>query len=268
MTYIILSLILFIFPNWLFYYLESMRQQKLEQFFPDFIRDLSSAIKSGKPLPLALGEIVNNDYGALTYYVRKLYYQINWGIPAAKAFQFFSILTDDPLIDRAMSTVIESVRSGGELDVVLDAVHESLLRIKILEEQRRSMVYKQVVQNYIIFFIFLAIIVVLQNFLLPVIEQMAEGGTLNMLLGASGGGAKLERKVEIDVSSLGAFIISLGKWFISINGVFMNLIILQGLFTGLIIGKLSTGKAATGTKHSFILISIGALVLSITSALK
>ncbi|MEM4396927.1 MAG: type II secretion system F family protein [Candidatus Woesearchaeota archaeon] len=267
MTYVILSLIIFIFPNWLLYYLESIRQQKLEQYFPDFIRDLSSAIKSGKPLPLALGEIINNEYGALTYYVRKLYYQINWGVPAVKAFQFFSILTDDPLIERAMSIVVEAVRSGGELDVVLDAVHQSLIRIKLLEEQRKSMVMKQTVQNYIIFFIFLGIIIVLQNFLLPVIEQLADSGTLNLLLGATGGGVKLERKVVLDSSSLGAFFLSFSRWFVSIHGVFMSLILLQGLFTGLFIGKLSTGKAATGTKHSFILMSTGALILSIASSL-
>ncbi|MEM2115857.1 MAG: type II secretion system F family protein, partial [Candidatus Woesearchaeota archaeon] len=264
---VILGLIIFIFPTWLFYYLESLRQQKLERYFPDFIRDLSAAIKSGKPLPLALKEIVKNDYGALSYYIRKLYFQIQWGVPAVRAFRLFQVITDDPLIDRAMSTVIEAVRSGGDLDVVLDAVHQSLMRIKILDEERKSMIHRQVVQNYIIFFIFLAIIIVLQNFLLPVIEEMARSGTLSMLLGAAGGGPILERKVDFDVSSPIHFLNSLARWLVSLHGVFLSLILLQALFTGLMIGKISAGKAAAGTKHSFIMMSVGSLVLSIAASL-
>ncbi len=267
-TLIIISLILFIFPNWLVFYLESLRRQKLEQYFPDFIRDLASAIKSGKPLPLALGELLDNDYGALNPYIERIYYQVQWGIPVAKAFQIFAVMTDDPLIDRAIATIIEAVKSGGELDIILDSVHKSLLQIKIIEEERKSMVYKQVVQNYIIFFVFLMIMIILQNMLLPTIQDLSKGGGFGSLLGVqSGTGERIKQHVDIRFDSVGAFINSLMEWLLSIEGVFMSIIVIQGFFTGIIIGKLSTGNAASGTKHSFILISIGMIIMSIAQSL-
>ena len=271
-TLIVLSLIMFIFPNWLIYYLESKRRKALEKHFPDFIRDLSSSIKAGKPLPLAISDTIDNDYEDLNPYVEKIYYQIQWGVPAAQAFKNFGQLTGDPTIKRSTRTVIEAIKSGGELEVVLDAIYRSLLQIRRIEEERESMTFHQIVENYIIFLVFLMIMIVLQNMLLPLIQSMATNGSAKILFqGASSAtqnshGSTLQSNVKIDMSSFSSFISTFGQWLVSINGIFMNLVLIQGFFSGLIIGKFSSGEGSLGTKHSFVLISIGLIAMSLAQS--
>lgn len=47
------------------------------------------------------------------------------------------------------------------------------------------------------------------------------------------------------------------------NDIFRILIVLQGFFSGLVIGKLSEGSIISGLKHSMILVIIGSLALLI-----
>ena len=46
----------------------------------------------------------------------------------------------------------------------------------------------------------------------------------------------------------------------SLNNVFLALIIVQGLFAGLVIGKLSEGKIMAGVKHSLIMTALSYLI--------
>jgi hypothetical protein len=54
----------------------------------------------------------------------------------------------------------------------------------------------------------------------------------------------------------------MGKWLISLSGLFFMLAVLQGLFAGLILGKLSEGRVQAGLKHSLALMTIAALIMS------
>jgi flagellar protein FlaJ len=270
LTYLVVSLIVFILPSWLIYYIESQRRKKLEEFFPNFIRDLSAGIKSGMTVPNAIKNLSKNDYGELSYYIKKLHYQISWGIPVQKSFEYFGILVDDPLIKRTMTIITESTRSGGEVETVLDSVYKSLLQIKQIETERESQASKQVIQNYIIFLVFVFIMVVLQNMLIPTMLDMAKDGSFASALGVSTSGGvddSLVFKTDISTKSLQLFLKSILEWFFSIQGVFIALVVIQGFFTGIMIGKLGSGKASAGTKHSFILISIGLITLTIAQSL-
>ena len=46
----------------------------------------------------------------------------------------------------------------------------------------------------------------------------------------------------------------------TLNILFLVLLIVQGLFTGLVIGKLAEGKIKSGIKHSLIMIALAYLI--------
>ena len=52
-----------------------------------------------------------------------------------------------------------------------------------------------------------------------------------------------------------------------VSRAFFYLLIAQGLFTGLFIGKLTEGNIKAGIKHSFVLVLIGFLVYAIAKIL-
>jgi len=102
--------------------------------------------------------------------------------------------------------------------------------------------YSLVVQGYIIFMIFIIITLVMQFKILPIATGL-------------GGVGSSEGLSDFDFGSSGSVA--------SINELmkpFIWLLITQGFFVGLVIGKISEGKIIAGLKHSFILVSLSILV--------
>src|SRR3989338_872490 len=65
-------------PYWLDIFNENRKQKELESRFPEFVRNLTGAIKSGMPAATSVIHVAETDYGALTPFVKKLANQIEW----------------------------------------------------------------------------------------------------------------------------------------------------------------------------------------------
>ena len=250
------------------YYSAMQRQKDIESRFPEFVRNLSGIIKSGMPVSRAIIQVSNTDYGHLTPYVKKLANQIEWAIPVHRALLNFSNASDSPVIKRAISTVIEAEMSGGNIEDVLQTVTESVIKIKSIKEKRKAAIHSQIVQSYIIFIIFLGVMVVIQNLLIPYIIGMGRSTTGNLdnplVSGATNSQAieKLTQEVKISYSSPAVFIRTSVRWFSSLQGIFLMLALIQAFFAGLVLGKMAEGDMRSGLKHSLILITIAFLVIT------
>ncbi len=148
-------------PFWLDIFAENRRQKELESRFPDFVRNFTGAIKSGMPAAQSVIQVADTDYGALTPYVKKLSNQIEWAIPFHKAFLNFGKETENVVIRRAIATMIQAEQAGGNIEDVLTSITDSLIQIKKIKEERKAGIHAQVMQSYIIFFVFLGIMILL-----------------------------------------------------------------------------------------------------------
>lgn len=247
---------------WLDYFIENNRQKQIETRFPDFVRNLVSIIKSGMPVSRAIVHVADTNYGSLTPYIRKLANQVEWGIPIHKALLLFGESIGNNVIKRAISTVIEAEMSGGNIEDVLDSITNSLVDIKKIKEKRKAAVFSQVMQSYIIFFVFLGVIIVIQNMLIPYVLEM-QGSTLGGVSLIPQPEISVVQKVTVNFSSFESFILTVSDWFVSLNGVFLMLALIQGFFAGIVIGKLSEGSIRFGFKHSLILVTIAFFLLSL-----
>ena len=246
---------------WVDFFIENNRQKQIENNFPDFVRNLVSAVKSGMPVSRAIVHVANTNYGPLTPYVKKLGNQVDWGIPLHKAFLIFSDSTDNNIIKRAISTMIEAETSGGNIEDVLDSITDSLVEIKKIKEKRKAAVFSQVVQSYVIFIVFLGVIVVIQNMLIPYVFELQDtGGEPSLIFQHA---VTVVQKVSLDFSSLPNLVTSLSEWFFSLNGLFLMLSVIQAFFAGIVIGILSEGNLKDGLKHSLILVTVAFFVMSL-----
>ncbi|MBD3361232.1 hypothetical protein GF358_00385 [Candidatus Woesearchaeota archaeon] len=248
---------------WFDFFLENRRQRELESRFLDFVRNLAGAIKSGMPVPKAILHVSKLDYGPLSEYVRNLGYQVEWAVPIHKAMIYFSNSTKNEIIKRAVSTVIEAEQSGGNMEDVLASITGSLIEIKKIKESRRASVHSQILQSYIIFFVFIGVMIVIQKMLVPYLTgtntQAMFGG------GADMPSSSLAVDIQIDTSSFSGFVITISEWFTSLNGIFLMLALIQGFFAGVIIGKLSEGDITSGLKHSIVLMTIAFFVMTVVA---
>ena len=234
-----------IFQFWLDALAEAKRQMEIEEKFLEFARSLEETVRSGIPIPKAIIEISDAHYGPLSPYVKKLARDIQWGIPMRESMMNFARRTKNNIIKRSITIVIEAEQSGGNIQDVLAAVTASVLQIKKIKEERRTNTFSQMLQGYIVFFIFVGIMVVLQIYLLPQLSEIS--GTA--LAGIGSISSILEPKTEVPST-------------INFDLIFTFLILVQGFFAGLLIGKFAEGNYKVGLKHSLILMLFGYLIFT------
>ncbi len=232
------GVVLAIAPLLVLKYRSFQKTAKIENRFPDFIRDLVEGVRSGMSLPQAISNTAENDYGHLTPYVKEMSARIEWGIPFDKVLRDFSEEIDSKIIKRAANTIIQSYKSGGNVGEVLSTVGSNIDKIKQLKSQRESELYGQMVTGYIVYFVFLGVMIALINYLLP---AMTVGGDIPDVggIGGMGGMGGVDEMLSM------------------YRPIFRNLVVIQSVFSGLVIGKLSEGELKAGGKHVAILLTVG-----------
>jgi flagellar protein FlaJ len=177
--------------------------------------------------------------------VQKLANQIELGIPVNSALRNFAFDVDNVVISRAVALIIEAERAGGEINYILDSVAKSIDEVEKLKKERKAAIYSLVVQGYIIFFIFLGIMLIMQFKIIPLVgeSKFADLTKMNDLAKAYGSSTSTKDIPKLQVANQ-----------------FLYLLVTQGFFAGLAIGKLTEGSVRNGVKHSFILAVVAFLV--------
>lgn len=227
-----------VIPPVLIFYKKYRTSKEMEEQFLVFIRDLKDSINAGMTLPMALKNCSKRDYLSLSLHVNNMTAQVDWGIPFKKALKTFADKTGSLTIRRSVNTIIETYKYGGKIGETLTAVGESLITIYKLKKERSASVHSQIITSYLIYFVFLFILIVLQTVLIP---------TLVPATGVLGGETASAVNAEIFTQS------------------FVNFIIIQGFFAGLVTGKMSEGSIIAGFKHSILLIATGYTFFSLFS---
>jgi len=237
-----LSLLILAFPFFFDLIYKTEKEKEKEEMFLEFLNDLAESVKTGTPISRSIINISKRNYKALDHHVKKLASQITIGIPLTEALEIFARDTKNKVIARAIELISQAERAGGKIESVLEASVRSVREIQEINKKRAAAIHNMVMQGYIIFFIFLIIMVVVQVKFIPIM--------LETLGGLSQGG------YELGIVS-GAAPVSVEF----LNTIVFVLILIQSFFTGIVIGKLSEGKILTGLKHSFILIVLSFLIL-------
>ncbi|MDP4039471.1 MAG: type II secretion system F family protein [Candidatus Pacearchaeota archaeon] len=213
--------------------LESKEESIKSERFLEFARSLAENVKGGTPIGHSIMNMANKNFGSLTEHIQKLANQISIGIPISRAFETFAEDIGSASVRRAITLIKEAENSGGKIDDILDSVASSIYQTDKLKKERKAAISNLIVQGYVIFFIFIGIMLVMEFKILPLTTDV---GSISSI-GAQG------------VEGLGESSASVEE----LTRPFLYLLIIQGIFSGLAIGKLAEGSVKFGVKHSFIL---------------
>lgn len=235
------SLIAFV-PPVLVFYKRYTQNKQVESQFMIFINDFTGAVDSGMTLPMALKYCSGKDYGVLTPHIKTISSQVEWGVPFRDTLRLFSDKVSSTPVKRALTTIIETYKVGGLISDTLKAVGRSLMEINKIKAERSVSVQSQIFTSYLIYFVFIFILVILQSFLIPALTPKSNVIGMSSM---SGTGPEMFPP-----------------------GLFINFIVIQGLFAGLATGKMAEGSIVAGAKHSIVLIVIGYSIFSVASNLE
>ena len=225
---------------------ETNREKNKNEQFLEFARALAENVKGGTPIGQSIKNMRNKNFGSLTENITKLSNQISMGVPMSRAFNTFADDIGSVTVRRAIDLIKEAEMAGGKIDDILDSVAASIYQIEKLKKERAAAISSLVVQGYIIFFIFIGIMLVMQFNIIPLTKDVQ---------GIEGLG-------KINSNNLGSVgISSPGLSSDDLSRPLFFMLLLQGLFSGLAIGKLSEGSIKAGVKHSFIMV-IAAFLIS------
>lgn len=212
-----------------------------EEMFLEFTRNLVESVKAGTPISKSIINMRKKPFGVLSRHVEKLANQIALGIPLRAALQTFSDDVNNKTVSRTITLIGQAERAGGNIGEILESVAKAVAMSDKLKKERKAVISTLTAQGYIIFFVFIIIILVMQFYIIPMISGIVGGGGLGIGgIGGGGGGTPIEAE--------------------EVSRAFLYLLLIQGLFSGLTIGKLSEGDIKAGIKHSFALVTFSFII--------
>jgi len=209
------------------YFKEYIEDLELEMNFPIFLRDLSQYIKIGQPLPVAIKSLMSNSYGKkLDQYIRYIYLQMEYGVPFNKALLNLAKRVKVKNVRETLILLSNLLTKGGDMANLFESLSEIFYVSNSLKKERLANV------RYLSFSYY-------GLFLLVILTIYATYGFMNMM-------------------NLGNLTVL--ESYKQVSSVFL---LLNAIFTGLVIGKVSEGKIFAGIIHSLILLIISVLFILI-----
>ncbi len=248
--------------------------KSLEEQFPSFLRDLAEAQRSGMNLIQSLSSSAEANYGKLTPEIRRMVNHYTWGVPFERIVDIFISRTkNSELMTRSMRIIKEAYASGGNITLTLDSVAKDVEIIKDAEKERKTALGQHVMIMYAIFFMFLIIVLALTKILVPMFKQQSlslSGGSgtssfgfsdpCKMCIGFSSDFNCTPCSIYGVTCSMFGLSSGVGCYY---TALFFSMLMLQGLFGGLVAGQISENSVTSGLKHSMIMTGIGFATFSI-----
>ncbi len=210
-----------------------------------FLDDLKDLLQGGMNIVTAVEITTDHDYGALNEPLKRLAAQVKIGVPFDVALTEVFGKIDSPMFEQVTQIISETTKVGGNIIKVFASVSTYVRTVNDMIEERKSKTFSAVFSSYFMFFVFIAIILVIQIIFLPML-------TSNSMSMTGGSSSATSNSSMADVN---------------FNKYFLYLIIIQGLFAGPVIGKISEGSSIAGVKHTVILISVSVPIYIVVSML-
>ncbi len=222
----------------------SMKQKKKREIMdklPDFLRDIANSSASGMTIFDSIRSASEGEYGRLTDELKMMVAQLSWGIPIDVALTNFGERINTNEVKRLAITINKALEIGGNTSVVFNAAAKELDQIRRVEQQRRTEMSMYSIVIFISFFVFLAVILIINGTIFQAIYDLQ-----GKMAGKSIGSISIA-----DISPT------------EVKTMFFTFVFVQSLGGGLLGGFMMDGRLSAGIRQAFILVLISFLTFKI-----
>ena len=239
--FIVFGLLTSIGPIGFYNHIKSKRKQEIEEHLPDFLREISSSTSSGMTVFDAIISSAQGDHGKLSPELKMMASQLSWGIPVDESLENFAKRVNTPAIKRIVVTINKALKIGGNTAAVFEAAAKEIDQTKLIEEQRRTEMSMYSIVIFISFFVFLAVILIIDKTIFAAIFDLQS----KMPAGASVGNSGL---AIADVNP------------VELKNMFLIFVLVQSVGGGLLGGYMMDGKLSSGVRYGFVLVIVSFFV--------
>jgi flagellar protein FlaJ len=223
-----LTLIVCVAPPAASAYLEAKNRYALEKMLPVFLKDIAEGRKMGLSPEKCIESLADRNYGHLTKHIRKMSYQLSWGLPIRKVLSTFNHEAKSWLTKVVGSIIMEVIDVGGGTLQSFVEMSKFTHTIDELERSKRSSL-----KPYIFIAYFAAILTVFS--LLLTIFFITQ---------------------PLTPSNLANPAVTKQTTLTNTTDLLLTAAVFQSWVIGLVAGKMGEGSVAQGFKHSLILVTL------------
>jgi flagellar protein FlaJ len=214
--------------------LQTRREARYEQDFADFLFELSELVRGGIDPAKSFLTLAEGETGSITKFIRMAASQMKVGFTFEQALKNFGNAIGSKLANQYIDLVIQASYAGGSVSNLIQNAAVDMSTFLTIEKEKKSGLSQYAVVLYMGQIVLIALAAILVVQFIPELTQITSIGAagLSGFLGAA------------DIAN------------VTIERNLFFLVYFNGLFGGLVIGKISEGKIKQGLKHSLILILI------------
>lgn len=236
--FLIFAVLSAIGPIGFYNHLKAKKKKDIEDQLPDFLREISSSTSSGMTIFDAITSAAKGDYGRLTPELHRMSAQLSWGIPVYEALENFAKRVNTNSVKRMAVTINKALEIGGNTSAVFEAAAKEIDQTKLVEQQRKAEMSMYSIVIFISFFVFLAVILIIDKTIFAAIFDLQ-----GKMTGESIGSIQL---AKVDPNTL--------------RNSFLAFVLVQSIGGGLLGGFMMDGRLSSGVRYGFILVLVSFFV--------
>jgi len=243
--HIVIALLMVLIPYAVFYEIYSRKVLGIQSLIPDFLERMAGINQVGLTIAQAISIMVNTNLGLLSYEIRKIKRDMDWGANFSEALMRFEERVSTPSIARTVTLITKASEMSGQISVVLSIAASDAKMSEVLKKERLIEMFIYTAIVYLSFFVFLFVVAVLCTQFLPVLANITTTG-----IPSSGA-----------LSGIGSIPTQ------TINRILYHACLIQALFSGIIAGQMGEVSLESGIKHSCVLVIITLVIFNVVLVL-
>lgn len=234
--HIVIGILIILLPYGIFYEVWRRRLSGIEAAIPEFLDRMAGINQVGLTVGQALGIMQNASLGVLSWEIKRINRDMEWGANFSEALIRFADRIPTPIIARMVTLITRASEMSAQINQVLNIAASDTRMSEILKKERLSEMFIYVAIVYLSFLVFIFVIAVMNAQFLSELAKINTAG-----LGQAGGA----------FAGLGSFPLGL------LQAMLYHAVLIMGFFSGLIAGQMGEGSIKSGVKHGCIMLLIG-----------
>jgi flagellar protein FlaJ len=239
--YVIVTFLIIFVPYSIAQFIWRKRIGDIEASLPDFLTRLAGINEVGLTIAKALSILVRTNLGLLSYEIKKIKRDLDWGANVEDALVRFEERLSTPSISRTVTLITRASAMSGEIGQVLTIAASDAEMSETLKRERGGEMFLYTAVVYLSFFVFIFVVMVIGTQFLPIIE-LADPG-------ASPAGTAFSSVGSISALTYGR--------------LFYHAVIIQAICSGLLAGLMGESLLSSGVKHACIMVFVAFLIFAI-----
>ena len=241
LDFLFLAILLLIGPIGIYNYFQTQKKKQIQYRLPNFLIEVSDSLSTGATIFDAIKVASKSHYGRLSTEIKKMRSQLSWNIAVKEILIDFADRMNSAIIHRIVISLNKGLVMGGNTPKIFKAAAIEVGQVNRLENQRKATMSIYTVVILVCFFVFLAIIIIMNLTIFKSFFDLQ--------------GKQVGRMAGVVFTSVDRMELKYSLY---------SFVFVQSIGAGILSGFMMDGKISSGIRYSCILGIISFIIFKLT----